>query len=320
MITFHRWAIALLITPIASVQAQGLMTRNEASLSRFAPLPVVGEGALPKAGQSHWGLTLDLTNEFYVEVLADETAQLDGETLATTLRWRHGLSERWAVGIDLPLVDSGRGFLDRWIEDWHEWFGLPNAGREQFPQDQYRFALTQNGATVFERDRGTTDLGDVNLRGSYALNPQRRMHAQLSLPTGRATALTGGTWGFAGWLEEDRRFGSAGRWGGFYSLGATAQQRRGPLADLQAPYSAFASAGLDWNLWRSLSVLGQIYGHTALYRDVASEIGDPGLQLALGARWALSPQWSADLAFQEDLIVNASPDFSLHLGIRFRPR
>ena len=176
MNTFHRWAIALLITPIASVQAQGLMTRNEASLSRFAPLPVVGEGTSPKAGQSHWGLTLDLTNEFYVEVLADETAQLDGETLATTLRWRHGLSERWAVGIDLPLVDSGRGFLDRWIEDWHEWFGLPNAGREQFPQDQYRFALTQNGATVFERDRGTTDLGDVNLRGSYALNPQRRVH------------------------------------------------------------------------------------------------------------------------------------------------
>ena len=84
--------------------------------------------------------------------------------------------------------------------------------------------------------------------------------------------------------------------------------------------TALASAGLDWNLWRSLSVLGQIYGHTALYRDVASEIGDPGLQLALGARWALSPQWSADLAFQEDLIVNASPDFSLHLGIRFRPR
>lgn len=259
MNAFHRWVCALLLTPIAAVQAQGLMTRNEASLSRFAPLPVVGEGALPEAGQSQWGLRLDLTNEFYTDAVGNETVQLDGETLATTLRWRHGLSERWAAGVDLSLLNSGSGFLDSYIENWHDWFGLPNAGREEFPQDQYRFALTQNGDTVFERDRGTNDFGDLNLRASYALNPQRRLHAQVSVPTGRADALTGGTWGFAGWLEEDRRFGAAGRWGGFYSVGGTVQERRGALANLQEPYSGFISGGLDWNFWRSLSVLGQLY-------------------------------------------------------------
>lgn len=319
MNTSRWWAIALLCIPMGAAHGQALMTRNEASLSRYAPLPVVGEGTLPRAGQQQWALTLDLTNEFYTATPPGETVFLDGETLSTTLRWRHGLNDRWALGVDVPMLSSGGGFLDSWIEDWHDWFGLPNGGREQFAQNEYRFALTQDGETVFERDRGTRDLGDINLRGGYALSAQRRLHAQVSVPTGRARALTGGTWGAALWLEGDGRLDAHGRWGGFYSLGATVQERRGPLAALQEPYSAFASAGLDWNLWRALSLLGQLYTHTALYRDVASDIGDPGLQLALGARWAFSPQWSADLAFQEDLIINASPDFTVHLGIRFHP-
>lgn len=304
---------------MAAAQGQGLSTRNEASLSRFAPLPVVGEGALPGAGQQRWALTLDLTNEFYADTLPDETVLLDGETLNSTLRWRRGINDRWAIGVDVPFLSSGGGLLDSWIEDWHEWFGLPNGNREQFAQDDYRFVLTQNGNTVFERDRGTRDLGNITLRAGYALSETRRLLAQVSLPTGRANALTGGTWGAALWLEGDGRFDQHGRWGGFYSLGATVQERRGALANLQQPYSAFASAGLDWNLWRALSLLGQLYTHTALYKDVDTDIGDPGLQLALGARWTFSPQWSADLAFQEDLIINASPDFTLHLGIRFHP-
>lgn len=298
--------------------AQSVMTRNEASLSRFAPLPVVGEGALLAAGRNHWALTADLTNEFYTDTVGTETVLLDGETLNTTLRWRRGLGDGWAVGADLSLLNSGGGLLDNWIENWHEWFGLPNGQREQFEQDRYRFALTHNGDTRFARNRGVTEPGDVRLRLSRSMVGARQVHAQLSVPTGRADALTGGSWGGALWLEESWRFGD-GRWGGFVSGGGTLQETRGMLADLQRPVTGFASGGLDWNLWRDLSLLGQLYAHTALYEDVASDIGDPGLQLALAARWRFSPEWSADLAFQEDLIVNASPDFSLHLGIRFHP-
>jgi len=324
MILFQRAVAPILLAAVTgaacqTAAAQGLLTRNEASLSRFAPLPTVGEGALPAAGRSHWALSLDLTNEFYADVVANESVLLDSETLNGTLRWRGGIADGWMVGVDLPLLHSGGGVLDSWIEDWHGWFGLPNGNREQFEQDRYRFSLVQDGAPRLARTRGTQGLGDVALRLGRALGARHHLHGLISAPTGSAERLTGGTWGAALWLESAARFGADGRWGGFYSAGATVQERRGPLADLQRPYSAFGSAGLDWSAWRALSLLGHLYGHTALYRDVATDIGDPGLQLALGARWRFSPQWAVDLAFQEDLIINASPDFSLHVGIRFHP-
>lgn len=308
--------LAVLLLPVVA-QAGGLQTRNEAALSRFAALPLTGTPALAAEGPEQWQFTTDLTSEFYAEDLGRESVRLDGETLrlGIDVRGRWSASVDW--GLRLNLLDTGGGFLDRFIEDWHDIFSLPNGGREQFAQDQYRYQLVQDGVTVLDTDRTARGLGDLEARVGFALRPGQVLRLMLKLPTGDDARLTGGHLGAALWLDSALPFADGSAWGGHYSVGGSLQQTRGALADRQQPAAGFASLGLQRHLIGPLSALGQLYAHTPLYRNVDSDIGDPGLQLSLGGRWAFNDRWQADLAFQEDLIVNASPDFSLHFALRY---
>lgn len=298
--------------------AEALLTRNEAAHARFAMLPVLGQSP-PTGPALQTRMSLDLTNEFYVEQLSRETLLLDGETVAAGLLLSQRLAPRWFWGAHITLLQRGGGFLDRFIENWHDFFGLPNANREQFEQNQHRYQLTRNGASILNVERSTSGLGDVELHLGYDLSAHTQLRSALKLPTGDADRLTGGSLGFATWLEHQRPQADGGRWSASYSAGMAAQQLRGPLEAFQRPVTGFAAAGTEVRLWRSVSALGQLYAHTPLYRSLESDIADPGLQLALGARWRFPSAWTIDLAFQEDLIINASPDFSLHMTLRHTP-
>lgn len=310
--------LPLLLVPAIAV-AGPLQTRNEAALSRYAALPVLGEHTLVSAGTTTFTLRTDLTNEFYAEDRGTESARVDGETWRTTLDLRRRVGASVELGLRLSLIDTGGGFLDRFIEDWHGFFGLPNGGRESFPQDQFGYALARDGNTLLSvQDKGT-GLGDVEAVVGFALRPGQTLRVMAKLPTGDRDRLHGGHWGGALWLDTALPFAADSAWAGHYSIGASGQARGGALSTRQRPFTAFGGIGLERRVWGPLSLLGQLYAHTPLYRDLDTDVGNPGLQLALGGRWQMRPRWQLDLAFQEDLITHASPDFSLHAALRFQP-
>lgn len=310
--------LALLALPSLAL-ASPLQTRNEAALSRFALLPTLGETRLAPPSGPVLGAQLDLTNEFYLEPAGRETVRLDGETLNLQLQAHQRFGEHWELGVRASLLDLGGGFMDSFIENWHDWFGLPNGSREQRPQDEYRYQILRDGEVLIDRRDRSTGLGDTQVLVGYQAREGRVWRAALKLPTGKADRLTGGSWGLAAWVDQVLPFADAGRWRGQLSLGAAAQETVGALDAFQRPAQAFGQLALQVQLWGPLSGLGQLYAHSALYEGLESDVADPGLQLALGGRWTVNANWAVDLAFQEDLIVNASPDFSLLLGLRYRP-
>jgi hypothetical protein len=310
--------LALLTLPSLTF-ASPLQTRNEAALSRFALLPVLGEVQLAPLRGTAMNLQLDLSNEFYLDPAGRESVRLDGETLNLKLHAYQRLDAHWELGLRLSLLDAGGGFMDSFIENWHDWFGLPNGRREQLPQDEYRYQILRDGEVLIDQGEQSTGLGDSQLLLGYQAQEGRVWRAALKLPTGEADRLSGGSWGLAAWVDQALPFADAGRWRGQLSLGAAAQETVGALDAFQRPAHAFGQLALQVQLWGPLSGLGQLYAHSPLYKTLESDVADPGLQLALGGRWTLNANWAVDLAFQEDLIVNASPDFSLLLGLRYRP-
>jgi hypothetical protein len=310
--------LALLALPALAL-ASPLQTRNEAALSRFALLPVLGETRLAPRERAAISLQLDLTSEFYLDQTARESLRLDGETLNLQLHVHQGFGPHWELGLRLSLLDTGGGFMDSFIENWHDWFGLPNGNREQAPQDEYRYRIVRDGEVLLDRREGASGLGDTQVLAGYRRVDGRVWRAALKLPTGDADRLSGGSWGAAAWVDQILPFAAEGRWSGQLSLGGAVQETAGALADLQRPAQAFGQLAVQARVWGPLSALGQLYAHSPLYETLENEAADPGLQLALGGRWRFNPRWALDLAFQEDLIVNASPDFSLLLGLRYRP-
>ncbi|SFF23203.1 Protein of unknown function [Fontimonas thermophila] len=282
---------------------------NQAALARHAPLPAPAAFA-PHAGMA---VVLDWTNETVLEQAGGEQVRLDGEAL------RLGLSRRWAwddavIGVELPLLVTGGGVLDAVIEHWHEWFGLPNGGREQIAQDEYRYRYVRDGVTVFDVGGSDDGIGDLRLSTARCIGTAGCWRALVQLPTADADRLLGGGLGGSLWYERGYALDRAGRWRGAIAGGGAALRADGPLKAQQRTRVPFGWVSLGYALTDVLDAGVQVYAHGALYDGSALDaLSRAGGQVVFGVRYrGAAGQWW--LAVQEDALTRSSPDFVIHVA------
>lgn len=310
---------ALLVAGAA--QAEGFAVFNQSSFARAAALPALGGPPVLAMGESQTRLTLDWVNEYVEQQNSREALTLDAESQRLALSYRRGFGgsivsvDGWEWGVELPLVNSSGGRLDSLIENWHDIFGLPNGGREQAPRDRYLIRYQRDGQTVFSLDEGKAGLGDVRVTLGAAFGEHWVLRAMLQLPTGDADRLTGGHAGGALWTDYTLPLGETQRAKLTVSAGLSAADTGGPLAAQQEPVAALAGAALSLPLFWGMEGVTQFNFHSALYQGSGLEpLDGPSGQLAFGVRlpWAGG---AVTLGVQEDVVVNTSPDFSLHIGL-----
>jgi hypothetical protein len=242
---------------------------------------------------------------------------LDGETQRYALSWRRGFGHDFELNAELPVLVTGGGVLDGLIENWHHIWGLPNGGREQVPHDQYHYQYSRDGQTILDVDTATGGLGDITLGGGWQARSDLALRVMAKLPTGDAGKLLGGNAGAALWADYDPFIGSR-HWTGFLSAGASLNAAGEVLPAQQHHLVGLAGAGVGYRLFDHWLVLSQLYAHTQLYdgSDLKA-LRRNALQLALGGRYEFSPRTAINFGFQEDLVTESSPDFSIHLDWRF---
>lgn len=298
-------ALLLLLIPLPAFAA-GVPTVTESALMRGVALPFMhGDD---RAG---WTMQIDLTNEFVLEANANESIRLDGESLIIRLHRVAQMSADWQLGIVLPVIAQGGGFLDGTISDWHEFFGLPNAGRERRPEDEFVYRYERDGVVLMDETDPREGLGDLQVWSGHALGSATAKLAA-KLPTGADGHLLGsGEWGAAAWLE--RPF-DTGNWYGHLSGGASWSRAGGVLADQRRELLPIASASIGWRWSPALSFLGQVNGHGRAFDGSRLDaLNRRGVQLVLGGHFVIGGTRFA-LVFQEDIVTASSPDFSLHLS------
>lgn len=291
--------------------------------------PLVAGRALPRqrAADIREGLSLDvdvtLTSHFIEESTAQESLFLDGETQTFTLDLRYGLSDRWDIGLTLPHRRHGTGFLDGMINDWHDFFALPDGGRSQFPKDVLAYVYDGPGGR-FSRQTAVRGLADPTLETSYALaaRPGLALTAVLGLQWdhGEPEALTGsgGNEGFVALrFSGEHRSQLPLTWHG--QLGYSSAERSEPLPRLARRGLWFIGLGVDWQLAPHWSLLAQFDGHEAPFVSELGALGDHAGLLSLGLRWRATPNWSFELGFSEDVLVETAPDISFFGRLRYRP-
>jgi hypothetical protein len=288
------------------------------TLARGFALPSLGEATVLGRGRTETRLTLDFTNEYVQEgVCAVECVTLDGETARLRFTHRVGLGAGWDFAVEVPWLDSGGGFLDGWIEDWHDWFGLPNGGRELAPQDRYLFRYERNGTVLLEETTGYSGLGDAQLTLGRRVGRRTLLRAMAKLPTGDERRLAGGAAGGALWLEHPLPLPA--RWTGYAALGVSATERGEALRDMQNTEVLFGGIGLLVPLSRHVRLSAQLQAHGRLYDDSElTPFARPGLPLTLALSIGSGRRGTLDLGFQEDPSVNGSPDFSAFASLTWR--
>lgn len=324
MVAPFRFGIVLLLLaspPAIAGDFDALPTYNQSPLVQIYGLPSPGEARVLAPGRLTVATSLEAANFFFVGRNNSERLMLDSETHRAAVSIRYG-GDAMEWGIEVPYIAQSGGFMDNFIERWHETFGLPSGGRENFSRDRLSIVYERNGVERLHVTESTSGIGDVRLLGGWRLQegagaPDLALRASLKLSTGDAAGLQGsGATDLAVWLTAGCATCSAvlgwNVYGGMLHLG-----HGDVLPDLQRSAVVFGGVGLGWRILPPTVIKAELHAHSPFYRgsDLAP-LDSTAVQLILGGTWNFSPRTALDMGVSEDLRVYTAPDVSLLISLR----
>ena len=265
----------------------------------------------------------DIATHFVSQSRSDETVFFDGETQRHSLGLRWGISSDWELSAVVPFTRHGGGFTDGYVNRWHDFFGMPDGGRSEVPEDQLRYEFTspQIDRTLSESSSG---LGDVTLE--LAFMGERQRDLQIAYAIGYK-ASTGDSNDWTGSGSSDlygvARFSGAHRselplyWHG--QLGVTSVGDSSLLGPEQQDWVWFGGLAAEWHFNERWALIGQIDSHSAPLDSSLDALGEPAAMLSLGLRRQLNRKWAIDVSFAEDIVVESAPDIIFQASLHYRP-
>jgi len=331
LVAIIAFCLIILVNPIDAVTSEmaPFASVNQSPLVSIFGLPGAGNFLLMEPGKTELGLNAVLSSNYTKNNNARESIIIDGETTRFTLTARRGLAPRFEVGVKLPYIVQGGGFLDSAIESYHSAFGFPQGGRDLAPRNRLFYNYRRDGVDRLRIDNSGSGVGDLALTGAWQFYQSGgsekeglALNVSLKLPTGDSDQLLGsGSTDIALWLTggSEAKF-EFGKWTTYGAAGMLYLTEGKVLAVQQKNWAGFGTLGLGWQTplaWLALKV--QADAHTPFYRDSElKEMGANSVQLIAGGTIYLSGKTSLDIGVGEDLVVNSAPDVSFYLTLRNR--
>ena len=301
-------------------------TSNQSPLVRIFGLPAIGSSSVLPAGRVEGTLSLDASNNSTAGFTPGESLILDGETYRFALTARCGVATGVEMGITIPLLTNSGGFLDGFIEGFHDVLGFSQGVRTSYPKNRLLYEYRRTGADGVRVDDGATGIGDIRVSAAWRLydeereNPLRAaLHGSVKFPVGNSHRLFGsGSTDFALWavVSDDYRL-PLGHLTLYAAAGGLIMTKGDVLGDRQRTLAGFGSLGFGWSPLEWLALKIQADGHTSFYTgsDLV-QVNGGSVQLTSGGTIGFTPSTFLDIGVSEDVVVDASPDVVFHFALR----
>ncbi|HEY3309278.1 MAG TPA: DUF3187 family protein [Desulfuromonadaceae bacterium] len=310
----------------AGMEITPFRTVNQSPLIRIFGMPAESEATVVPKGHFSASLVQDVASNYTVSKNAREQISLDGESYRWTLAGRYGFGNRYEMGIEIPYLLEGGGFLDSFIVDWHNTFSLPQGGRDSAPKNRLNYSYRKDGIQKLDMHRAGSGIGDISLTGAIKLYDQQdkdshdslALRAAIKLPTGDTSSLRGSgsldtSLSLCGSMNNFTEWGALGVFG---SLGGMALTDGKVLADQQQHLVGFGTLGIGWGPADWISFKFQLNGNTAFYRGSSlAELSKASVVLVSGGALRLPGNYRLDIGVSEDVMVATAPDVAFHLGL-----
>ncbi len=247
----------------------------------------------------------------------------DGEILRSSFNFYFGINDHLQVGVEAPYLTERGGVLDGSIENFHKNFGLTNAGRDNFPQDAFQYALTAGGEGLFQGDAPAgSGLGDITVRIKSKIlkdrgrQPALAIAAAYKFPTGDVEQFRGSghpDYGVNLLLSKrvSRRgfvYGNAG----YVRAGDWALLPGLEISDIYSfllGYEHFTSSRISW--------VGHVLVSSSPFRKAAGgDLGGLSYEATAGFKYDLNRWVEIAFSFTENFIeFDNSPDIGPHVGV-----
>ena len=298
---------------LACAASPGLPTRDLNPILQSIYLPAYREPLLDNAWR--FSQALYITNTSQVESRGNESLTIDVENYRVELALEKRRDD-WVMQLAVPLMLNRGGFLDGTIQDWHEFFQLPEGSRPGRQDGQIDIEYLRDGNSYYQQNSASNGLGDLSLAIGYHPGAQASGYfIGIELPSGCACDYSGNeSLDFAVWMQHSRQIDADLHWYGL--LGSSFPGNGGRLKNLLSEQIWLAQFGASYRFDARLSALLQFDLHTRTIKNSELKAFSNSLQMQLGLRIEQAAQkQNLDLFFSEDILVGSAPDISF--GLRF---
>lgn len=297
-----------------SVLSSPFLTRDQNPFTLVYGQPLPTPAWLPGTEKFDYALSLDVTNTLNVESSGTESLYADFEAYNLTLGSYYGISDRWALKLDIPFIYRSGGAFDHAIDEWHKFFSLPRANRPAVADDQFRLTYSRTDGSSIDLNASTSGIADVQLGLGHSLSQTPRhaisLWASVDLPTGNADELTGNEdIDYAFWLAGARRLGELSELDTNLGVVLPGDSVLNGLETEDLVF--FGHAGAHIGLNKRLALKLQLAGHSGYYRDTTLDFLGGAVIIVFGGAVNFGNCSTLDIGFSEDIKVGASPDASL---------
>ena len=314
----------LVLAPFSSASASDIRAFhnvNQFLLKQIFALPSLDNNPIIEAGKWRINLYANVSNSYDVVSTTHEQLLNDVETFRGSLLVNYGLRDNWQLSLEVPYISYDGGFLDDFIYEWHDFFGLSQNGRNKENSNQLLIAYQSGTSSFLQIHDHDSGIGDLRVNLAYTRPWGHRaliVSSELKFPTGDFDRLTGsGGYDFSvGLTLNDPQ--SLGKYR-ITLYGGMAGLLLGDIdAELSAVQKNFALAGrlgMGWQATRLIQFKLQLDGLSALYDSEIRQLGDPAFQLILGGSLTFTDDVYIDISVAENLTSATAVDVAFQLGL-----
>ncbi|MDM8524487.1 DUF3187 family protein [Desulfococcaceae bacterium HSG8] len=306
----------------AEVGKGPLHVRNQFPPHLMFLKPVPDSPLLVPRDQWEFSLAADYASVF-TDASSDEWSVLaDMEMTMLELSIAYGITEYLSLSLDVPLVSMNDGFLDGFLENYHDALGVSNYGREKRPKDEFGYELKKGGETWFSGESGGLHLADISISAKLSLTDEKSgifpasvsLAYTLKVPLGdESSGFGSGRFDHGISLLSQFRFSSFAFYLNPGIIFLSDPETSGAHVSVNNIFGVFA--GGEYIYDKSLALSAQLNYYTSPFKNTGlRSLDDDTLELALGFTYELAHGMKLEFAFCEDLTYS-SPDFNVHTRV-----
>lgn len=308
---------ALLLPSVLGAQAlPRYVPVNPVLASRSA---IYAQPVVPADPGWHTSVTIDYSNAIEPGITSSRREYLfDAELMQVDAWLTRDLSPQWFVTGNVALRSAHDGFLDSFLNWYHDVIGLPVPARNRRPHDSYAWRFTLPDGE-FDIARQRAFLGDLRLGVGRRIGAGQVV-ATVTLPTAtngveewsRNTIGTAASAAFRV-LDNSRVILEVGA-----NVGYT--PTHGDIAAYQRSFFVAATTGIRWRVIGQQAVYATLLVQSANYQQTGfAALDEPEVSLDFGGLLQLKRGWPAlQVGMTEDLLPRGpSVDAGFRLGLHW---
>lgn len=251
---------------------------------------------------------------------AEWSINLDMEITELDLRFKKIILGLFELGIEVPVLSTESGFLDGFLDSYHQAFGLPDYGRSERPANSFLYEVRKDGKLAVSGRNGRIGIGDIRLTAKREIltsDPAISIGAEVEFPTGDAGDGYGSgsiDTGFT--LLIDKKISET--FMTYWNAGVILPGKLSAREDIGLRTSYHGGTCIEAALGRHVSLLGQITFQTSPFPKTGiGSIDRIAALLSFGARYAQEKD-SIEFSLTEDPNTAGAPDVTFNLSYKRR--